>query len=480
VALLTQLVTGAFTALLTIYLVRALGPHEFGVLSLAIGVGALLFLPSDFGISGSAARFIAERFGDRSAIAAVLSDALRLKLMISGVVSLVLLALATPVAEAYGEPSLDWPIRWMAIAVLGQSLVAFYRYAFLAMRDASVGFRIVAGESAIEAAATIGLVLISGGAAAAAAGRAVGYAAGAILAIAITARRLGPIAFRRSRRLREARRALARYAGALFAIDAAFSASVQIAPLMIGGFLGAREVGLFQAPSRLIVLLQYPGMALANGVTPRMARREGHEPETRLFTRAFRYLVVFQALSIPPILVWSEPIVDLVLGPGYETSAEILRKLTPYVFAAGLSALVASALNYLGEAKRRLPIAIGDLILTAGLTAGGLALFDLSGAAYAADFVSVLYVLIHLWIIHRLIGLPIGSLCLSLLRAMLAAAAASGVLLAYGTSDLAVWEWFVGGTGALAAFAGVLLVTAEIGLDELGEVRRMLRLRTSK
>ena len=39
----------------------------------------------------------------------------------------------------------------VAIAVFGQSFVAFFRYVFLSMRDASVGFRIVAGESAIEA-----------------------------------------------------------------------------------------------------------------------------------------------------------------------------------------------------------------------------------------------------------------------------------------------------------------------------------------
>jgi O-antigen/teichoic acid export membrane protein len=166
-----------------------------------------------------------------------------------------------------------------------------------------------------------------------------------------------------------------------------------------------------------------------------------------------------------------------VLGPGYEESAELLRQLTPYVFAAGLSALVASALNYLGEARRRLPIAVGDLLLTAGLTAGGLALFDLSGAAYAADVVSVLYVAIHVWLIHRLVGLPMGALGLTLLRTLLAAAAAAGVLLAYGTSSLEVWEWLVGGAGALAAYFGVLLVTGELGLDDLAEARSLLKVR---
>ena len=86
-ALLTQMSTAAFTAALTLYLVRALGPHRFGIFSLAVSVGALLFLPSDFGISNSTARFIAERTGDRAGIAALMADAVRLKLMISGAIS---------------------------------------------------------------------------------------------------------------------------------------------------------------------------------------------------------------------------------------------------------------------------------------------------------------------------------------------------------------------------------------------------------
>src|SRR5919202_4071653 len=77
-ALLTQMITAAFTAVLTLYLVRALGPREFGIFSLAVSVGGLLFLPSDFGIAGSTARFIAGRRGDRSAVAELMSDAIRL------------------------------------------------------------------------------------------------------------------------------------------------------------------------------------------------------------------------------------------------------------------------------------------------------------------------------------------------------------------------------------------------------------------
>ena len=58
-AVAVRLTGTVFTAILTIFLVRYLGPAEYGVFALAMGVGALVTVPSDLGISMSAARFSA-------------------------------------------------------------------------------------------------------------------------------------------------------------------------------------------------------------------------------------------------------------------------------------------------------------------------------------------------------------------------------------------------------------------------------------
>ena len=50
-----RLTGAAFTAILTIFLVRYLGPKEYGVFVLAMGVGDLMTVPLDLGISLSAA-----------------------------------------------------------------------------------------------------------------------------------------------------------------------------------------------------------------------------------------------------------------------------------------------------------------------------------------------------------------------------------------------------------------------------------------
>ena len=151
----------------------------------------------------------------------------------------------------------------------------------------------------------------------------------------------------------------------------------------------------------------------------------------------------------------------------------------PYIFVMCMSTVLAVGLNYMGEARRRLPISVMEIGLTAGLTAALRPTVGLVGAAIAADVVSVLFVVLLGWIIVRLVDLPLGSLMLSTARALLAACAAAGVLLAYGTSELELWHWFAGGAGAIAAFFGVLLVLGELTLDELEAGWRAVRSRTS-
>ena len=177
-AFAAQAASALFTAGLTVFLVRRLGPAEFGVFALAFGVGTLLVLPADFGISQSTARFLAERRGDRDVAAAVLAGGLRLKLAATGLVGATLFAVAGPIADAYGAPGLLWPLRGMAIALLGQSLMGLYGNAFVALGRLSLNFRVVLSESAVEAAASVALVLLGAGASGAAFGRAIGYACG--------------------------------------------------------------------------------------------------------------------------------------------------------------------------------------------------------------------------------------------------------------------------------------------------------------
>jgi O-antigen/teichoic acid export membrane protein len=475
--LATQITTAAFTAVMTVYLVRALGPRDYGVFALAVGIGTLLMLASDFGLTGSAGRFIAELRGDPRAVSAVVSDSTLLKLVIVVPVCVGLFALAGPIANAYDTPGLAWPLRGMSLAVFGQSMFLMYRGVFVALGRVSVTWRVTLIESAIEAGASIMLVLLGAGAAGAAFGRAAGYVLGALLTVLMTVRLLG----RDSVGLRSrgyARRVFG-YGTALLIVVVAFTLFEQMNVLLIGAIISAKAVGVFEAPWRLTTFLSYGGQALAFGVAPRLARRKDEGPNVRAFESATRYLTIVQGALVAPLLVWTTPIVELVLGSGYGGSVAVLRALTPYVFLVGLGTFITLAVNYIGEARRRIAISIATAALIAAIDAVLLPRIGIVGGAVATDVSFGLYVAGHFWICKRVMHLRLGPVALTIARCLIAAGVMTAVMALFGTSSLSWVDWMVGSLAGLAAYLAALLATGELSAGELRAARETLAWRVS-
>lgn len=473
-ALAVHLTSAVFTAALTLFLARALSPEGFGLFALAFGIAALATLPSDFGISASAARFIAEHRGDRSAVAAVLADALKLKLLIAGATSVALVALAGPIASAYGAPDLGWPLRGIALAVFGQSLMLLFGGAFVAQGRTSRNLKLVLGESAVEFGASVALVLLGGGAAGAAFGRAVGYSFGAVLGLLMLTRMLRGAGGKASAAQGGSMRRIAGYAGALALVDWVYSSLTYVDILIIGALLDSAAVGIFHAPLRLIAVPLYVGLAVASGVAPRLARHATERPNVQAFVIAVRLLIVFQAAITVVLFVWAEPLVDLLLGSDYRESADVLRALAPFVFLAGLAPLVSLAANYLGAARSRVPIAVAALLVNAGLDLALIPEYGVVGAAIATSAGFAIYVPAHLWVCRRFVHVPLRPILATVARSGLAGAALAGALLAVGTSELSAQDWILGAVGGSIAFVALLVVTREITPAEVRSVRALV------
>lgn len=471
-ALATQMTGAVFTAGLTVFLVRALGPSEYGLLALAMGIGGVLLIPSDLGISQSTARFVAERRRDTPTVAAVLSTGIGLKAVVAVLVSAALAGAAGPISAAYGAPGLEWPVRAMALALAGHSLLTFFAAVFTALGRIALYLRVVLTESALEVGTGVALVLLGMGATGALLGRATGYFVATGLGLFLLARHVGAAIRPRRASGREHTRRLLGYAGALFIIDGAFTLFSRIDVLLIGAILTVRDVGLFEAPLRLVAFLGYAGEAVSKGVAPGLAGDRTGTLDTAAFQRAIRLLILVQALVTVPVVVWAGPITELVLGPGYRASAEILRVLAPFVFLSGISPLLALGLNYRGEARRRIPIALGAVLINLVIDLTLLPRVGIVGGAIATDVAYTFYTLAHLWLCRRLLGVRLGPLAVSLLRAALAAVVMSALLVSVGTSDLSVLDLVGGGLVAAVGYGALLLV---IGEAKPAEVRALLR-----
>jgi O-antigen/teichoic acid export membrane protein len=478
-SLAAQFSGALFSLGLTLFLVRSLGPTEYGILALAVSIGTIALIVSDLGISISASRFVAESPRDELRAAAILRTGFLLKAVASFIATVLLFLLAPLLADAFGSGGLTWPLRAVAIAVAAQNLGALFVEWFVGLGRVSLTLRYAFTESAAEATAAICLVLLGAGATGAAAGRAIGYAAAAALVATFAIRLVGWEAIRTARRHPFPARPILGYGSSLLLIDGAFALFDRTDVLVIGALLNATAAGIFEGAARVLALLAYPGIAVGVGYGPRLAAGQRAETDVVAFLGALRWTVLLYALLAIPTLVWAQPIVDLFLGPSFSESADVLRALAPTVFLAGVAPVLGGAANFLGEARRRVPIAalaLGvniaiDLALvpSMGITAGALG----TGVAFA------IFVGGHVRICQRALGVSFAPLLPTVLRALLAAIPAGLVLLAAGTDSLGPAEWILGSAGALLAYSSTLLATREVRPAELrGIIQRLKRSRS--
>jgi O-antigen/teichoic acid export membrane protein len=463
-AFLGQLTGAVFTAGLTIFLARALGSDGYGVLSLALGIAGLVALPSDFGVANSVARFVAEHLDDHRQVASIMADGLRLKLIGSVAVSALLFALAEPIASAYGIPTLGWPIRGAALALFGQNLMIIGSV-FVATGRADLYWRVALSESATETTASIGLVLAGAGVTGAAFGQALGYLVGGLLTIFLLVRLLGPEILPRGVRFGVDARRIATYASVLLIVDGAYTAFSQVDVLIIGSYLGASSVGIFSAPMRLIAFLAYPGSAVAAGVAPRLARNAQSEPNVPAFLTALRLLLIVQTALTAIVLGWA-PLLAKVLGASYHESASVLRALAPYVFLLGFGSLVSISANYLGEARRRIPVAIVTVLVNLVLDLVLVPRIGVIGACVGTDVAYALYAPAHLLICQRALQIDLRPVARTFIRTTLAGTAMTGILFLFGASLSRFWLIPLGGLAGVGVFAAVLWVTGEVSVSE--------------
>jgi O-antigen/teichoic acid export membrane protein len=207
-------------------------------------------------------------------------------------------------------------------------------------------------------------VLLGGGAVGALVGRASAYAFGCALALVLAGRHVGSWTRQLRRRSAGQVRAIAGYATALALVEGSWIVFTKIDGLLIGGFLNAAQVGFFQAPIRLAAIISYPGYALAIGVAPTLARPQSTRPEA--FTRALRYIAIVQVTLLVPCVVWAEPIVRVLLGAQFAASATVRRRALRVPL--GFAPLLSIAVDYLGDARKRIPIAIATVAINVILT----------------------------------------------------------------------------------------------------------------
>jgi O-antigen/teichoic acid export membrane protein len=480
-----QMVGAVLTAILTIFLGRELSANQYGSFAFALSVVVLATLFADLGITSSTGRFLAERRGDPAAAAEVFRTGMRLKLRVGLLASAALFALAGPICHAFGTGAAVWPLRGLAVSLLAQSMFLLLLGAFIALGKVRYNLIIATVESVVEVLASIVLVVLGAGATGAAFGSAVGYMVGLLVGLVVAKRAIGSL--RSGPRERPSSssvvlspREILSYARPLLLVDAAFRVFASIDVLLIAALIGGgAPVAAFGLSMRLGAFLDYPAAAVASAVAPRLARWRDGESDLALFAESLRYLLILQMLFTAPIIIWSEAILHLIFGDKYPGAPAVLQALAPFVYLSGIGQITTLAVNYLGEARRRVPIAVAmltinvvvDIVLLPriGIVAGAIG----TSAAYA------LWVPAHLWLLHRLAGLRLWPLLLTTLRTGAAGAVMVGALAALGTGHVSLPLMAAGVLVGPVAYIAALFAVRELTLADVSNLRSVVARRVA-
>ena len=421
-----QMVGAVLTAALTIFLGRQLSPGQYGAFAFAMSVIVIASLFSDLGISSSTGRFLAERRDDPEAAADVFRTGLRLKLRFGLISSAALFALAGPICDTFGAGAALWPLRGLAVSLLAQSVFLLLLGAFIALGRIRYNLLISTVESVVEVLASIVLVLLGAAATGAAFGQAIGYAAGLVVGLAVVKRAVGGLRYAPPRFMPAAKRGVSArrilaYARPLLLVEAAFRLFTSIDILLIAALVGGgAPVAAFGLSMRLATFLDYPAAAVASAVAPRLASwREGHS-DIELFAESLRYLLIFQMLFTAPLVIWSPAIMHLLFGDKYPGAPAVLQTLAPFVYLAGIGQITTLGVNYLGEARRRVPFAIAMLAINIGIDAVLLPRIGIVAGAIGTSAAFALWVPAHVWILHEHAGLRIWPLVRTVLKTCVA------------------------------------------------------------
>jgi O-antigen/teichoic acid export membrane protein len=270
------------------------------------------------------------------------------------------------------------------------------------------------------------------------------------------------------------------YAAPLLVIDAAFRIYSSIDVLLIAAIIGGgAPVAAFSLPLRLTMLLEYPASAVAAAIAPRAARWQSSGNGLDLFARSLRYLVVLQMLLTAPLVVWSDAIVRLIFGDKYPEAPAVLQALAPYVFLMGIAQLVTLAVNYLGEARRRVPIALAMLAVNVVIDVVLLPQIGIVAGAIGTSAAFALWVPAHLWILRQRAGLQLRPLAITTVRTCVAGAVMVAALAALGTGHVQPPLMAAGLLIGPAAYIATLFAVRELTLRDVADLRSLVSRRTS-
>lgn len=355
-----------------LYLARTLSPAAFGVYSFVLAYLAFFQTISDYGIDTVLVRAMSQ---DHERSAAILRSGLGLKLVMAVASAAIAVALVGPISGG------RVPTVLMVVASLSlpSALGGAYRAYFRARLEISSVFFIAAGRAVLYGAGVVVAVATSAHLEAIFAAIAIANLLTFVGVAVILRRHVSPgLAFDRAVWSELWRGAIPLVANAF-----AMTLSLRVGQIMLMSMRGPVAVGMLGATSRVAEAFSLLPEALMITIYPLMAGLHGSDPARLRWTaeRSARYLVVATGLPVVVSAVAGAEIMQVLFGPSFAQAGSLLAILA---FTAVLSASGTVILNLLVAVHRETALFRNTLVFAVVNTALSFVLIDMYGAMGAA------------------------------------------------------------------------------------------------
>ena len=260
--------------------------------------------------------------------------------------------------------------------------------------------------------------------------------------------------------------------------------------MMLGGALGQIYsflmalycsefmIGNYMAATKFSVLIAFLSTPIGTVLFPAFSQLDQRKEANNLrivFHNSVKYTALVTLPVVAALIILSQPIIQVLFGPGYELSSGflVLYALTNiFIGLGGLS--IGSLINSQGETKVTMMLNIITLLTGAPLSLYLIPRFQIEGLLFTTILAGIPSLIAGMWWLKRYFDLTVDFISCAKIYASTAASAIPAFLL---ISWLNLRNWatiLVGGFLFLFLYIALILLTRAVGRNDIRNLREAL------
>ena len=380
-------------AISAILMGRFLGPELYGQYNLVLVIPTLLVLFTDLGMNAGVTKFVASLLseGKSQRVPAIIRYSIFFRLGIGILISAISIGFANYFALLINRPDYTFLIQIASLSVVFQTVYTTANSAFVGLDKSEYNALNTTIRAVLTTILQVALVIFSFSVT----GALVGYVGGFIIGSIVSA---GVLYLKFMKPKRSVAYSVNESGRRIFALLTKYGMPVYVSVVLIGFFPLYQQVilaffssnaaiGNFRAAYNFVILLTVISTSLTTAFLPAFSKLETSTPEiiSAFFNKANKYTSLIIVPITISIIIFSEPIVNLLYGTTY-TSAALFLSLSCSIYLLSIigSLTLLSVFNGLGKTRLTMNMTLINFILLVALSPPLAAAFDVVGVIIAS------------------------------------------------------------------------------------------------